>query len=329
MEPQPTIRWAAGSDGTRLAWSSAGEGSPPVILTDGIGCAGFIWSRLGPELARDRRVVHWNYRGHGRSDPPADLARATVEDCVGDLFAVLDAAGEERAVLAGHSMGVQIVLEAHRRAPERVAGLVLVCGAPGRLLDTFHDSTFLRTAFPYARALVDRWPRAARVGFRALVTTDVAIEYALAFEVNRALVRREDLVRYFADLSRVDPALFVRLLASAAEHDARPHLPEVRVPTLVVAGERDGFTPMRLSVKMHEVIAGSELLVLPAGTHVGPLEHPELVARRVRAFLAGRRRRPARAKAPRRAPAPRARRAGTSRSGARPRRRRSRGRRAP
>src|SRR5512138_1300896 len=211
MEPQPTIRWAAGSDGTRIAWSSAGQGAPAVVLTDGIGCAGFIWSHLAPELARGRRVIHWNYRGHGRSDPPADPSRTTVEDCVSDLLAVLDAAGEQRVTLAGHSMGVQVVLEAHRRAPERVAGLVLVCGAPGRVLDTFHDSTFLKTAFPYARALVDRWPRAARAGFRALVTTDVAIEYALAFEVNRALVKREDLARYFADLSRVDPALFVRL----------------------------------------------------------------------------------------------------------------------
>ncbi len=312
---EPTTRYAASQDGTRIAWSSTGSGSPAVVLTDGIGCAGFIWSRLAPRLARDRRVLHWNYRGHGRSASPADPARTTVGDCVADLFAVMDAAGERRAVLAGHSMGVQVVLEAHRLAPERVSGLVLACGAPGRVLDTFHDSTFLRTAFPYARALVDRWPRVARTAFRALLTTDVAVEYALAFEVNRALVRREDLARYFADLSQVDPALFVRLLASAAEHDAAGHLPAVRVPTLVVAGERDGFTPLHLSQKMNRAIPGSELLVLPGGTHVGPLEHPDLVAERVRAFLAAlgrprRRRRAARRAAPVR-PA-------TARTGARP-----------
>ena len=281
-----TRRHATAPDGTRLAWSSAGAGSPAVLLTDGIGCAGYIWRRLAPALARERRVLHWNYRGHGESDPPADPERTTLADCARDLLAVLDAAGEERAVLAGHSMGVQVVLEAHRLAPERVAGLVLLCGAPGRLLDTFHDSKVLRTVLPYARMVVDRWPTAARTAFRALVTADVAVDYALAFEVNRALMQREDLLPYFADLSRVDPALFVRLLASAAEHDATAHLPDVRVPTLVVAGVRDSFTPMHLSVAMHEAIPGSELLVLPGGTHVAPLEHPALVEERVRRFLA-------------------------------------------
>ncbi len=278
-------RYVVAPDGTRIAWSSAGAGAPPVLLTDGIGCAGFIWARLAPVLARRRRVLHWNYRGHGASGTPEDPARSTVDDCVTDLLAVLDAAGEERAVLAGHSMGVQIVLEAHRRAPGRVAALLLVCGSPGRPLDTFHDTHVLRTALPWVQAAVAKWPDLARTAFRALVTADVAMDWALAFEVNRALVHRDDLVPYFRDLARVDPTLFVRLLSSASEHDATDHLPDVRVPTLVVAGVRDGFTPMRLSVNMHEAIPESELLVLPGGTHVGPLEHPELVEERVTGFL--------------------------------------------
>jgi pimeloyl-ACP methyl ester carboxylesterase len=255
------------------------------MLLDGIGCAGYVWRWLAPDLARTRRVLHWNYRGHGRSDPPRDLHGATVEACVDDLLAVLDAAGEERVVLVGHSMGVQIALEAHRRAPERVSGLVLVCGAPGKLLDDFHDSGLLRLAFPYARALFDRWPAAAAAGFRAVVRSEIAMEYALAFEVDRQRIRQRDLRRYFDDLANVDAGVFVRLLESAEAHDATDHLPEVRVPTLVVAGERDGFTPMRLSLRMHEAIRGSELLVLPGGTHAGPIEQPELVSRRVRAFL--------------------------------------------
>ncbi len=258
------------------------------MLTDGIGCAGWIWRRLEPALARERRVVHWSFRGHGASEPPRDPESMTVQECARDLVSVLDAARVKRAVLAGHSMGVQVVLDAWRRAPDRVAGLVLICGTASRVLDTFHESTALRTALPWARKLVDRWPALARQGFRTLVTADVALDYALAFEVNRTLLHRDDLLPYFADLSRIDPGLFVRLLASAAEHDATPWLPDVRVPTLVVAGARDGFTPMRLSLALSQAIRGSELLVLPGGTHVAPLEYPELVEARVRAFLAER-----------------------------------------
>lgn len=276
---------AAGSDGTRLWWRAAGSGSPAVALCDGIACAGFVWKHLEPALAGSWRVLRWNYRGHGRSEPPRDPGRVTVEDHAQDLLAVLDAAGERRAVLAGHSMGVQVALEAHRQAPERVAALMLVCGSPGHLLDTFHDSPWLRQIFPYGRALVERFPEAARWAFRHLVPTELAYQLGSRLETNYRLIRRQDLFPYLEDVAAMDPVLFVRMLAAASTHDAEPHLAAVDVPTLVVAGERDTWTPFWLSRRMAAAIPGAELLVLPGGTHVGPLEHPELLALRVEKFL--------------------------------------------
>jgi pimeloyl-ACP methyl ester carboxylesterase len=284
MDPQD--RFAPARDGTRIWWRSSGAGEPTVVLTDGIACAGFIWKYLEKALARRRRVIHWNYRGHGRSEAPRDPARVTVQDCVDDLLAVLDAAGEARAVLAGHSMGVQVVLEAHRQAPGRVAGLLLLCGGPGRLLDSFHDSPLLGQVFPYAKEAVEAFPDFARVLFRKLVPTELAYQIGSALETNRRLVRRADLWPYLEDVAELDPGLFVRLLASAAAHDASDHLSKVDVPTLIVAGEKDTWTPMWLSVRMHSFIPGSEMVILPGGTHVGPIEHPALVDRSVEKFLA-------------------------------------------
>lgn len=303
-------RHATASDGTRLWWTSAGARAPALVLCDGVGCAGYVWRRLLPPLVARHRVLHWNYRGHGRSAAPADPARVTVADCAADLLAVLDAAGEEAAVLVGHSMGVQVALETHRRAPGRVLGLALICGAPGHAIDAFHDSGALRAVFPWARAAVERFPEVARRAFRALLPSELAMEVALTFEVDRARVEREDLVRYFEDLSRIDPGLFVRMLASAAEHDAAPHLPAVAAPTLVVAGERDTFTPLHLSIAMQQAIPECDLLVIPGATHVAPLEHPEAIAARLLAFVEER---VAPARRRRRAPA-RPRRAGARRA---------------
>jgi pimeloyl-ACP methyl ester carboxylesterase len=281
----PPDRFATARDGTRIWWRSSGAGEPAVVLTDGIACAGFIWKYLEKALARRRRVIRWHYRGHGRSEAPRDPARVTVADCVDDLLGVLDAAEERRAVLAGHSMGVQVVLEAHRRAPDRVAGLLLLCGGPGRLLDSFHDSPLLGQVFPYAREAVEAFPDLARLLFRKLVPTELAYQIGSALETNRRLVRREDLWPYLEDVAAVDPGLFVRMLASAAAHDASDHLAKVDVPTLILAGEEDTWTPMWLSVRMHAFIPGSEMVVLPGGSHVGPIEHPALVDRSVAAFL--------------------------------------------
>ncbi len=280
-----TESFATARDGTRIWWRATGQGSPAIVLTDGIACSGFVWKHLEPALARGRRVIRWNYRGHGRSEAPADPDRISVLDCVDDLLAVLDAAGERRAVLAGHSMGVQVSLEAHRAAPDRTAGLVLVCGSPGRLLDTFHDARVLSAAFPWLRRGILAWPALARFAFRSLVPTELSYRIALRFEVNADLVRREDLFPYLEEVADVDPVLWARMLSTAAVHDASDHLPAVGAPTLIVAGERDTWTPMWLSVRMHAQIPGSELLTLPRGTHAGPIEHPDLVALRIEKFL--------------------------------------------
>ena len=101
-----------------------------------------------------------------------------------------------------------------------------------------------------------------KFGIRDEFPSEVLAEAAEAdfnLRARGGVLSREDLARYFHDLSDVDPLLFVRMLASASQHDALDHLPHVDVPTLVVAGERDTFTPMWLSVKMHSAIPDSEL----------------------------------------------------------------------
>lgn len=280
--------FAVAADGTRIWWHAAGQGSPAVILNDGISCTGYIWRRLFPALAERRRVIHWNYRGHGRSAVPRDAERVSIVDCAEDLCTVLDAAEERSAVVAGHSMGVQVCLEAHRRHPERVRALALMCGGPGRVLNHFHGRPLLALSFPYIERAVLFAPRLARACFHKMLATELAVQIGLRFELNRQLLPRADLERYLADAAEVDVEVFVRMLAQAAKHDASQHLPDVNVPTLVVAGEKDTWTPFSVSAHMRANIRGSDLLVLPAGTHTGPLEHPELVSLRFEKFLAER-----------------------------------------
>jgi pimeloyl-ACP methyl ester carboxylesterase len=105
-------------------------------------------------------------------------------------------------------------------------------------------------------------------------------------EVNAKMVKRDDFSPYFAHLSGMDPQLFLGMLRHASEHTAWDHLPQVDVPTLIVAGTDDTFTPYWLSEEMHDRIRGSELLTVPGGTHVAPIEQPELIALRLEKFLA-------------------------------------------
>jgi pimeloyl-ACP methyl ester carboxylesterase len=272
-------------DGASLYFQVQGEGLPGMLLCDGLGCDGFAWKYLAPYLVQQHRVVRWHYRGHGRSTCPADRTRIGMFYTCDDLRRVMDAAGLERAVLFGHSMGVQVALEFHRRFSHRVQGLVLLCGSYGTPLDTFHDSPLLKRVFPWLRQLVERFPtRTARLT-RALLSTELAMQVALSVELNRDLIQRADLEPYFEHLARMDPVVFVRTLDSLASHSAWDHLPHVDVPTLVIGGERDKFTPAWLSRKMAAQIPGAELMMVPQGSHTAPLESPQLVELRVERFL--------------------------------------------
>src|SRR6202522_1259547 len=90
---------------------------------------------------------------------------------------------------------------------------------------------------------------------------------------------------YLRHMTHVDLPMFLRMLRAAGEHSAEALLPEVNVPVLVVAGERDSFTPPFLAERMAREMPQAELLMLHGGTHVASLEQAGLVDVRIREFF--------------------------------------------
>ena len=279
----------AASDGSPLFYESWGErGAPsPVLLCDGIGCDGYVWRYLRSDLG-ERFGLHPHYRGHGRTAPPRDAQRVTIEDLADDIACVLDDALVERAVLIGHSMGVQVALETYRRHADRVAGLVLVCGASSHPLRTFRGSATLEELLPMIQKWVLRVPGVVNRVTRWVLPTRLAYEVASRLEIRRELVEPADFMPYLEGMARIDSRLFVAMLSAAGQHSADELLPQISVPTLVVAGGRDGFTPPERSRAMAEAIPGCELLDIPNASHTAPIERPHLVDWTVRDFLSRR-----------------------------------------
>jgi pimeloyl-ACP methyl ester carboxylesterase len=281
--------YAVASDGSPLFYESWGErgGQTPMLLCDGIGCDGYVWRYVRQDLA-DRFGLHPHYRGHGRTAAPRDPQRVTIEDLADDVACVLDDALVDRAVLLGHSMGVQVALETYRRHPDRVAGLVLICGASSHPLKTFRGSATLEDLLPLVEKWIHRIPRLVNRLSRTLLPTRLAYEVASRLEIRRELVEPSDFMPYLEGLARIDTRLFVAMLSSAGRHSADDLLPDVKVPSLVIAGERDGFTPAERSRAMAAAIPDAELLEIPNASHTAPIERPHLVDSTIRDFVARR-----------------------------------------
>ena len=278
-----------GDDGTRIfVHSRSGEhhaSDVRLFLCDGVACDGFIWKYLWDDLAALAPLTHWHYRGHGRSAPPMDPAHVTVTDNAADLWRVRQALGDGPCVLVGHSMGCQVILESYRAHPENIRGIVLLCGSYGKITSTFHGGPILEIILPKLLDLATNNPDLVRAVWSRL-PVDMALKIALKMgEVDPENVRPEDLMPYLQHVTHVDVPMFLRMLQAAGEHTALDLLPDIKVPVLVVAGERDTFTPPGLAEGMAKSIPGAEFLMVQRGSHVAPLEQPQLVDERIAQFL--------------------------------------------
>jgi pimeloyl-ACP methyl ester carboxylesterase len=126
----------------------------------------------------------------------------------------------------------------------------------------------------------------AEKGLRAALQLPFVWEAVRALGmVHPDLCPREEFEPYFQHLLQLDLRAYFALARDLLSHDASALLSEVRVPTLVVAGERDLFTPVARSRELAERIPGAELLVVRGGTHAALVEQPELISLAVEKFL--------------------------------------------
>jgi len=277
------------SDATDIWYQSVGQGPLTMVLCDGVACTGYIWKYFIPHFSQHYRIIHSQYRGHGDSAIPDDLETMTVERFAEDINELLDKLRPEGPVLlVGHSMGVQVALECFRQNRKAFVGLVLINGPYGEALRHVHGNPLFAKALPWLKMGFEKWDQYIQKLWRPLLDSEVAYLYAVLFEVNPWLTRRRDFRVYFEDVGAMKPRVYIAALDGATRHSAEDLLPEIDVPVLVVAGDKDRFTPYPICLKLHRSIPGADLLTLPTGSHIGPLELPEFIHLRIEKFIAER-----------------------------------------
>ena len=263
-------------DGTRIAYERFGlEEGPVALLLDGISCDGFIWHFLRPWLAKRFHVIHMHHRGHGQSGLPRDLDRMTVGNLAEDVGELLEQLNVSDILVFGHSMGVQVTLEVAARHPDRIRAGVLLCGASGRLLDTFKDSDLGMKLMPPITVVMKRYRGPIGRFLRLMMPTGFATLVAGFTEPNRRLINPVHLKPYMAHLGTMQPDVVVRLLGDASKRSGTHLLGRISQPMLVVAGEGDGFTPARVSHAMSQELPRGRYVSLEEGSHTAPLELPK------------------------------------------------------
>jgi pimeloyl-ACP methyl ester carboxylesterase len=231
---------------TDLVHTSHGEGFP-LLLVHGFTGSSLDWADVVEPLARSRRVITFDHRGHGESLNTGDAATYTFDQLVTDMSSLVDRLGLDRFDLLGHSMGGVVSMRYALAQPERVRSLVLMDTSAGAMGGA---SDFLRGGIELARAN----------GTRAVY--DVVHPFLGTGE--RAEVLRD---RMRTKLDQMDPVAFVSLgeeLLSYPSMAAR--LATLDIPTTVVVGENDnGLRPA--ADELAATVPGAVLVVVPDAAH--------------------------------------------------------------
>ena len=285
-----TIHWREkrfkGIDGSNLYYRTTGEGDLPwAILTDGIGCDGYMWRYIIPQLIDNGyQILHWHYPGHGYSEPAASPDDLSIKVFAAHLVKLCREIRMKDPLVIGHSMGVQVNLQAiHDGLDAR--GLAIIFGAAGRVLDQYGGNDRLGRYLPLLRTLLARQKNLIELVWKHLMPTRFGLALGLMTELNAMRMRPADFMPYLERLSVMDPEVFLAVLADAAEHDARPWLMDIDIPTLILAGGSDSFTPPRLSHAMHKMLPNSRLNIIDDASHAGPLEFPDECALAIQDYL--------------------------------------------
>lgn len=225
-------------NGTDLYYEVTGTGSP-ILLTHGFAATSRMWRTQLDAFARQNEIIRWDLRGHGRTASPTDEASYSVDETVEDMAALLDHRGHERAIIGGHSLGGYMALSFYLKYPDRVKALLIVATGPGYKSDPPRDE-WNDMARGLGRRIEERGLEELRKLDREMDPADHDSTLGLAMAARGMLVQRD---------SRVIDSLS-----------------DIRVPTLVVVGEKDrGYRTA--SNYMAEKIPGAELVTIPNAGH--------------------------------------------------------------
>ncbi|HSD40536.1 MAG TPA: alpha/beta fold hydrolase [Burkholderiales bacterium] len=245
-----------------------GSGDIAVVLLHGVGGSAAAWApQLDAIADAGCLAVAWDAPGYGASAPiePYDmpnLARA--------LERLLDALPVRRRVLVGHSMGGMVAQEAATAFPQKIDGLVLSATSP---------------AFGKADGAWQQGFLAQRLGPLDAGRTMAELAPALVAAMVGPDAEPPGVTAATEIMARVPGETYRKALHALVRFDRRDALAAIRVPTLVIAGERDANAPPAVMEKMAARIAGAEYRVLAGCGHLANLERPRSFNQLVLAWL--------------------------------------------
>ncbi len=252
-----------------LAFERAGDpGAPPLLLAGSLGSTSAMWAPQLAPLARRLDVIAIDHRGHGRSPvPPGPYA---IDELGGDVVALMDQLGLDRASFAGLSLGGMVGMWLAIHAPDRIDRLALLSTAP---------------QLPPASAWRERAATVRGAGTVAVIADGVLGRWLTPGYTER---RPADAAAIRAMIAATPPEGYAACCAALETLDLSGRLGRIRAPTLVIAGATDPTTPPDpVGRALAAAIPGARMAIVDDAAHLVSFEQPGAVTALLLDHVAG------------------------------------------
>lgn len=274
---QPETRYAETAYGW-VAYKQFGQGPLDLIfVTDWVQNVEVMWEeprieRFLSRLASFSRVVVFDKRGTGASDPLPSGRTPTLEEWVDDIRAVMTSCGIERAAVVGQGAGGPIAILFAATHPQRATALAVAGGA-----------ACFRRHPDYPAGIPPKAADALLEPDWGPDTPNLLRVYAPSLADDKAFSQR---FAHFLRLS-LTPAAAARLASWVIELDVRSVVPTIQVPTLVVHRQGDMFMRIGHAQWIAEHLPGSRLVILPGNDHAYYAGDQDGLLAEIQEFLTG------------------------------------------
>jgi 3-oxoadipate enol-lactonase len=230
------------------------DDGPPLLLCPSLGTSTEMWRDNVAALAEHHRVIRFDHRGQGRSpEPPGPYE---IADLGGDVVALLDHLGIERASVGGVSLGGMIAMWLGAHAPERVDRVIAACTSAymgdAPWAERIAAVLEANSTEPIADGVVNNW-----------LTPGFAQEHPEQRAYLRGL------------LTASPPEGYAACCGAIERMDLREDIERIQAPTLVISGSDDGSTPREHQELIAARIPGARHETIDPGAHLSNVEQPE------------------------------------------------------
>lgn len=245
------------------------QSAETIVFLNGLSQSTVSWILTLPYFRADYKIVLVDFIFQGKSDKKGEWR--SFDQHAQDVLALLDYLQLQKPVIAGLSYGSMVAQHFAVQFPGRVSRLLLMA--------TFANKT------PYYEAIELSWWRALELGGYNLML-DIMLPTVLSERYFSNPLMPIDLMKQTRQDAQADPQSLFKLMKATKERpDYRPELKKIKVPTLVIQGEKDMLLPVHLANEVAKAIPGARLEIIPNVGHTLNLEAVPQMCALIHSFL--------------------------------------------